>query len=77
MPLAEIERALHHKGDWILRKLVEQRDRARRTLAAMRCRGFQGRLYLMDDLAWSAADTRLGAVLTLTLTALLALEHLP
>lgn len=34
VPLAEIERALHQKGDWILRKLVEQRERQRRMLAA-------------------------------------------
>ncbi len=34
VPLAEIERALHQKGDWILRKLVEQRDRARRVQAS-------------------------------------------
>lgn len=57
--------------------LVRSLGRARRTLAAMRCRGFQGRLYLLDDLAWTAADTRLAAVLALTLTSLLALEHLP
>ncbi|MFT7722926.1 MAG: SprT family zinc-dependent metalloprotease [Roseateles sp.] len=34
VPLAEIERALHHKGDWILRKLVEQRERQQRVQAA-------------------------------------------
>ena len=34
VPVTEIERALHHKGEWILRKLVEQRERARRTQAA-------------------------------------------
>lgn len=32
--LAEIDKALQQKGDWILRKLVEQRERARRTQAA-------------------------------------------
>ncbi|MBA4216663.1 MAG: SprT family zinc-dependent metalloprotease [Roseateles sp.] len=34
VPLQEIERALHHKGEWILRKLVEQRERQRRVQAA-------------------------------------------
>ena len=34
VPIAEIERALRHKADWILRKLVEQRERARRLQAA-------------------------------------------
>jgi len=34
LPQADIERALTHKSDWILRKLVEQRERARRVQAA-------------------------------------------
>jgi len=34
VPVAEIERALHHKGDWILRKLVEQRERQQRIQAS-------------------------------------------
>lgn len=34
VPIAEIERALQQKADWILRKLVEQRERARRVQAA-------------------------------------------
>lgn len=34
VPIAEIERALHHKGDWILRKLVEQRERQQRMQAS-------------------------------------------
>jgi predicted metal-dependent hydrolase len=34
VPILEIERALRHKAEWILRKLVEQRERARRVQAA-------------------------------------------
>ena len=34
VPINEIERALHHKGDWILRKLVEQRERQQRVQAS-------------------------------------------
>lgn len=34
VPLGDIDNALQQKGDWILRKLVEQRERARRTQAA-------------------------------------------
>ncbi len=34
VPIGEIERALHHKGEWILRKLVEQRERQQRIQAA-------------------------------------------
>ena len=34
VPIGEIERALHHKGEWILRKLVEQRERQQRIQAS-------------------------------------------
>lgn len=34
VPVTEIERALHHKGEWILRKLVEQRERQQRIQAS-------------------------------------------
>ena len=34
VPLGDIDNALQQKGDWILRKLVEQRERAKRTQAA-------------------------------------------
>ncbi|OWQ86840.1 metal-dependent hydrolase [Roseateles aquatilis] len=34
VPLTDIDNALQQKGDWILRKLVEQRERTRRTQAA-------------------------------------------
>ena len=34
VPIVEIERALHHKGEWILRKLVEQRERQQRIQAS-------------------------------------------
>ncbi len=34
VPLGDIDNALQQKADWILRKLVEQRERARRTQAA-------------------------------------------
>jgi cobalt/nickel transport system permease protein len=56
--------------------LVRSLERSRRTLAAMRCRGFHGRFYLLDDLFWSAGDTGLAAGIALVLAALLAVEHL-
>jgi len=34
LPQADIDRALQQKSDWILRKLIEQRDRARRVQAS-------------------------------------------
>jgi cobalt/nickel transport system permease protein len=56
--------------------LVRSLARSRRTLAAMRCRGFQGRLYLLDDLAWSPADTWLSVATALALAILFGLERL-
>ncbi|MFD2110815.1 cobalt ECF transporter T component CbiQ [Thiorhodococcus fuscus] len=40
--------------------LVRSLDRARRLMAAMRCRGFRGRLYLLDRPRWRVADTGSG-----------------
>lgn len=37
--------------------LVRSLDRAQRILAAMRCRGFDGRLYLLDSTVWERRDT--------------------
>ena len=56
--------------------LVRSLERSRRTLAAMRCRGFQGRYYLLDDLCWSPEDSRLALAAGLVLAVLLALEYL-
>ncbi len=56
--------------------LVRAMDRSRRVLAAMRCRGFRGRLYLLDSPSWNPGDTRLSGLLLLMLTGLLALDRL-
>jgi cobalt/nickel transport system permease protein len=37
--------------------LLRSVERARRVLAAMRCRGFDGRLYLLNGSRWGSADT--------------------
>ncbi|EXJ15073.1 cobalt ECF transporter T component CbiQ [Imhoffiella purpurea] len=37
--------------------LVRSLDRAQRVMAAMRCRGFRGRLYLLDQPRWRIADS--------------------
>lgn len=37
--------------------LVRSLERSRRILDAMRCRGFQGRLYQLNTLSWRAADS--------------------
>jgi cobalt/nickel transport system permease protein len=56
--------------------LVRSLERSRRTMAAMRCRGFHGRFYLLDDLSWSASDSLLAAGVALSLATLLAVEYL-
>lgn len=56
--------------------LVRALSRSRRVLAAMRCRGFRGRLYLLDHTDWGPADSVFAGVLGVSLVALLALGQL-
>lgn len=56
--------------------LVRALGRSRRMLAAMRCRGFQGRFYLLDTEDWTPADSTFTVALGLLLAALLALGRL-
>jgi len=63
-------------GNLVGMLLVRSLDRSRRMLAAMRCRGFDGRLYLLDTPAWQPSDTLLAAGLALMLTGLTILDHL-
>jgi cobalt/nickel transport system permease protein len=56
--------------------LVRALARSRRVLAAMRCRGFRGRLYLLDTPVWTGGDSAFAAALGLVLAGLLALGHL-
>lgn len=56
--------------------LVRSLERSRRIMAAMKCRGFHGRLYLLDATGWQPADSRLAAAFGLTMAALLGFEHL-
>jgi len=53
--------------------LVRSVDRSERVLAAMRCRGFSGKFYLLDHFVWRARDTILlvGWVLACAAIALL------
>ena len=57
--------------------LVRSLARSRRILGAMRCRGFHGRLYLLDSAAWGRADTALLFALTPLLVLLPLLDRLP
>jgi cobalt/nickel transport system permease protein len=56
--------------------LVRSLARSQRLLAAMRCRGFHGRLYLLDSTRWRPADTRLASGFILLLGGLMALDWL-
>lgn len=54
--------------------LVRSLDRAERIVAAMKCRGFRGRFYLLDRFAFSVRDAWFSAVFLLALAAVAALE---
>jgi cobalt/nickel transport system permease protein len=56
--------------------LVRSLARSRRVLGAMRCRGFRGRLYLLDNPSWTGGDSLFAATLGLVLIALLGLGSL-
>lgn len=56
--------------------LVRSLARSQRILAAMRCRGFQGRLYLLDSSRWGAMDTLAAIGLIVALAALSTLDLL-
>jgi cobalt/nickel transport system permease protein len=62
-------------GNLIGMLLVRSLDRSQRMLAAMRCRGFDGRLYLLDERRWRAADTAFLITLLPVLAGLLALDR--
>ncbi|WPL16402.1 cobalt transport protein CbiQ [Thiorhodovibrio winogradskyi] len=62
-------------GQLIGMLLVRSLHRARRIEAAMRCRGFRGRFYLLDSSRWRAADTLSLLGLLVMLAGLLALDQ--
>jgi cobalt/nickel transport system permease protein len=54
--------------------LVRSLERSERILAAMRCRGFQGRFHLLDQFAYRPADAVFAAAAVCMFAALLALD---
>ena len=56
--------------------LVRSLERSERILAAMKCRGFDGRLYLLEDYRWRAQDSLHALAFGLMLAAILVLEAL-
>ncbi len=55
--------------------LVRSAARAERVMQAMRCRGFTGRLHVLDDLHWRPADGVFAATFCLGLVGLVALDR--
>jgi predicted metal-dependent hydrolase len=62
LPQADIERALLQKSDWILRKLVEQRERARRVEAARIEWRDGGSFNFLGRLIWLRLDPAVAGV---------------
>jgi cobalt/nickel transport system permease protein len=56
--------------------LVRSFDRSERIAAAMKCRGFQGRFYLLDHFAFSRSDAPFAVAASLLLLAMAAWEWL-
>jgi len=54
--------------------LVSSFDRSERIVAAMKCRGFRGRFYLLDHFAFSSGDARFAAASVAILLALALAE---
>jgi len=67
---------LRSLGNLVGMLLVRSAERAERVMAAMRCRGFTGRLYVLDDLRWRAGDSAVAAGLALAIAALVASDRL-
>jgi cobalt/nickel transport system permease protein len=55
--------------------LVRSLERSQRILEAMKCRGFNGRFYLLDGRRWQAGDTRFALAGALLLSTLAGLDH--
>lgn len=56
--------------------LVRSLERSKRILAAMKCRGFRGRFYLLDHFAFSLHDAEFAVVSLIVLAGLAAVEWL-
>jgi cobalt/nickel transport system permease protein len=56
--------------------LVRSLDRSQRITDAMKCRGFQGRFYLIDDQRWQRPDTLWGLTLLLVVAVLLGIDRM-
>jgi cobalt/nickel transport system permease protein len=55
--------------------LVRSAARAERVMQAMRCRGFTGRLYVLDELRWRVSDGAFAAIFAVGIAGLVALDR--
>ena len=55
--------------------LVRSAARAERVMQAMRCRGFTGRLHVLDELRWRAADGVFATIFGVAVVGLVALDR--
>ncbi len=67
-------RSLRALGYLLGMLLVHSLDRAERIRQAMKCRGFRGRLYLLEDFRFTRADAAFAALVTVGLAGLVWLE---
>jgi cobalt/nickel transport system permease protein len=56
--------------------LVRGYDRSERILAAMKCRGFQGRFYLLDHFSFQSSDFVFCSIAVFIMSAMIAVEFL-
>jgi len=74
--VARADRHTWRSFGWLIGMLlVRSFERSERIVAAMKCRGFDGRFHLFDRFAWRPRDTVLGAVLLVAIAGVLLLEH--
>jgi cobalt/nickel transport system permease protein len=74
--VARADRHTWRSFGWLIGMLlVRSFERSERIVAAMKCRGFDGRFHLIDRSVWRPRDTALGAVLLVAIAAVLLLER--
>ena len=66
---------LHTFGQLAGMLLVRSIDRSERIVAAMKCRGFSGRFYLLDRLRYTRRDALAGALFTTVVAGLFLVEY--
>jgi cobalt/nickel transport system permease protein len=55
--------------------LVRALERSKRVLGAMKCRGFSGRIHIVDRMSFSLLDIRFAVAVLVAIAALIILER--